>query len=163
MVKVFLSLGANMGDRAGAINRAIGLILAEEGIMDAGRGRFYETEPQGMKDQPWFLNTAIAITTDKPPLPLLDFLKGVEKAVGRVGGEGGGPRALDIDIIFYGTQIVDEPGLAIPHPRAFGRRFALAPLADIEPDFVHPAIGKTVGELLKEIPEEGQGIRQVKP
>jgi 2-amino-4-hydroxy-6-hydroxymethyldihydropteridine diphosphokinase len=163
MTKVFLSLGANTGDRVGAIEKAIGLILAEDGITDAGRGRFYETEPQGTKDQPWFLNTAIAINTDKPPLSLLDFLKGVEKTVGRVGGEGGGPRALDIDIIFYGTQAVNEPGLEIPHPRALGRRFVLAPVADISPGFVHPAIGKSVSELLKGIPREGQDIRLVTP
>lgn len=161
MALVFLSLGSNTGDRAGAIKKAIGLILAEEGIADAGRGGFYETEPQGMKDQPWFLNTAIAVNTVKPPLSLLDFLKGVEKAVGRVGGEGGGPRALDIDIIFYGAQTVNEPGLAIPHPRALGRRFVLAPVADIAPDFIHPAVGKAVSELLKDVPEEGQVIRLV--
>jgi 2-amino-4-hydroxy-6-hydroxymethyldihydropteridine diphosphokinase len=163
MVKVFLSIGANTGARAGAIKKAIGLILAEDGIVDAGRGRFYETEPQGTKGQPWFLNTAIAINTDKPPLELLDFLKGVEKAVGRVGGEGGGPRALDIDIIFYGTQAVNEPGLTIPHPRAMGRRFVMAPVADIAPDFVHPAIGKAVSELLEGIPQEGQDIRLITP
>ena len=163
MTKVFLSLGANTGDRAGAIKKAIGLILAEDGIADAGRGRFYETEPQGTKDQPWFLNTAIAIDTDKPPVELLDFLKGVEKAVGRVGGEGGGPRALDIDIVFYGTQSVNEPGLEIPHPRALGRRFVMAPMSDIAPDFVYPAIGKTVSELLNGIPQDGQGIRLITP
>ncbi|MBF0291608.1 MAG: 2-amino-4-hydroxy-6-hydroxymethyldihydropteridine diphosphokinase, partial [Nitrospinae bacterium] len=110
MVKVFLSLGANLGDRVWAIDKAIGLILSEEGITDAGRGRFYETEPQGIKDQPWFLNTAIAINTDKPPSVLLGFLQGVEKAVGRVGGEAGGPRVVDIDIIFYGSQTVNAPG-----------------------------------------------------
>jgi 2-amino-4-hydroxy-6-hydroxymethyldihydropteridine diphosphokinase len=163
MTKVFLSIGANTGDRAGAIKKAIGLILAEDGIADAGRGRFYETEPQGTKDQPWFLNTAIAIDTDKPPAELLDFLKVVEKAVGRVGGEGGGPRALDIDIVFYGTQSVNEPGLEIPHPRALGRRFVMAPMADIAPDFVYPAIGKTVSELLNGIPQDGQGIRLITP
>ncbi len=163
MTMVFLSIGSNTGDRAGAIKRAISLILAEEGITGAGQGRFYETEPQGKKNQPWFLNTAIAILTDKPPLTLLDFLKGVEKAVGRVGGEGGGPRALDVDIIFYGAQTVNAPGLAIPHPRAWERRFVLAPVADIAPDFVHPAMGKTVSELLKDIPEEGQDIRAVTP
>lgn len=161
MTKVFLSLGANLGDRAGAIKKAIGLILSEEGITEAGRGRFYETEPQGRKDQPWFLNTAIAINTDKPPVVLLDFLKGVEKAVGRVGGEAGGPRALDIDIIFYGAQTVSEPGLAIPHPRSAERKFVLAPVADISPGFVHPEIGKTVSQLLKDVSEDGQAIRLV--
>lgn len=161
MVKVFLSLGSNTGDRAGALKKAIDLILAEDGITDAGRGRFYETQPQGNTDQPWFLNTAIAVNTDMPPLPLLAFLKGVEKSVGRIGGERGGPRALDIDIIFYGTQAVNEPGLVIPHPRALGRRFVMAPLADVEPGFVHPATGKTVEESLKEIPQEGQEIRLI--
>ncbi|MBF0633445.1 MAG: 2-amino-4-hydroxy-6-hydroxymethyldihydropteridine diphosphokinase [Nitrospinae bacterium] len=161
MVKVFLSLGANLGDRVWAIDKAIGLILSEEGITDAGRGRFYETEPQGIKDQPWFLNTAIAINTDKPPSVLLGFLQGVEKAVGRVGGEAGGPRVVDIDIIFYGSQTVNAPGLAIPHPRAFERKFVLAPLADIAPDFVYPGRGKTVSQTLKEVSENGQGIRLV--
>jgi 2-amino-4-hydroxy-6-hydroxymethyldihydropteridine diphosphokinase len=161
MAMVFLSIGSNTGDRAGAIKKAISLILAEDGITAAGQGRFYETEPQGRTDQPWFLNTAIAVNTDKPPLALLDFLKGVEKTAGRAGGEAGGPRVLDIDIIFYGAQTVNAPGLEIPHPRACERRFVLAPVADIAPDFVHPAMGKTVSELLNEIPEEGQGIRLV--
>lgn len=163
MPTVFLSLGSNIGDRLNAIKKAASLILAEERINPAGQGGYYETEPQGKKDQPWFLNTAMAIRTEMPPDVLLRFLKGVENELGRLKAEKDGPRVIDIDVIFYGGEKINAPGLIIPHARAAERRFVMAPLADIAPDFVHPSIGKTVKELLENIPEEGQTVRLFNP
>ena len=161
---MFLSIGSNGDNAAGQVTRAMEAILAMAEVREIGRGRLYKTEPQGMRDQPWFINTALAVETSMEPAEILKRIKQIESQLGRKpGGERWGPREIDIDIIYYGNRIVDMPGLAIPHPMAAKRRFVLAPLADIDPGLVHPVLKKTVSQLLAELPEEGQAVEPVAP
>jgi len=158
---VYLSIGSNMDDPKSSVTGAIGEILKDEGIELIGQGGYYETEPQGKLDQPWFVNTAVALKVDFSAGATLKKMKGIEKKMGRKPSEKWGPRKIDIDIIFYNDMILDTDDLNIPHPLAFQRRFVLQPLADIDPDLIHPDLGKTVSELLNEIPEDGQKMRKI--
>lgn len=102
-----------------------------------------ETEPVGYLDQPWFLNGVVAIATTLPPRELLGRLLAIERRLGRVRGSGPrfGPRAIDLDLLLYGDEVLDEPGLTLPHPRLHERRFALEPLAELEPGLEIPGRG----------------------
>lgn len=164
MTRVYLSLGSNEGDTLSNIIEAIGEVLALEGVKPAGAGGFYETEPQGGVDQEWFLNTAVAIETDRTPDDLLTELKAIEERMGRdPAAERWGPRIIDIDILFYGGETVASDRLTIPHPEVHRRRFALRPVADIDAGFIHPGLGLSVGDLLSGLPETGQAMRKASP
>jgi 2-amino-4-hydroxy-6-hydroxymethyldihydropteridine diphosphokinase len=127
--------------------------LIERGIHIVRCASIYETEPHGVKDQPWFLNTAVEIETDLDPLPLLDVCLTIEQDHGRVRDHTGGPRTLDLDIIFHENRIIRLPNLSVPHPRFAIRRFVLVPLAEIAAAFVDPVSGKTIAELLDVTPD----------
>ncbi|HEB71622.1 MAG TPA: 2-amino-4-hydroxy-6-hydroxymethyldihydropteridine diphosphokinase [Nitrospirae bacterium] len=158
---VYLSIGSNMDDPEGSVAGAIGEILKDEGVELIGQGGYYETEPQGKLDQPWFVNTAVALKVDFSAGAALDKIKEIENKMGRKRSVKWGPRKIDIDIIFYDDLIVDTADLKIPHPLAAERRFVLRPLKDIDPDLTHPQLGKTVSELLNEIPEGRQRMRKI--
>ncbi|MBI4666953.1 MAG: 2-amino-4-hydroxy-6-hydroxymethyldihydropteridine diphosphokinase [Nitrospinae bacterium] len=162
MPEAYLSLGSNVGDRAGYIRAAVELLIAGGGAALAATGRFYETEPVGEKDQPWFVNTAIMIETSMTPEGLLARLKQIEKQMGRIDTGRWGPRVIDMDIIFYDGLVMDTAELKIPHPLAHARRFVMAPLADMAPEFVHPALGRTVKGILSSIADDGQTVRVFK-
>ena len=154
---VYLLLGSNVGDRKSNTNKAIELIRAD--ISPSIRlSSLYETAAWGKTGQAAFLNQAIAIQTDIKPLLLLGLLKKIEKATGRQETEKWGPRVIDIDILFYGPEIIQGPELQVPHPYLPVRRFALLPLAEIAGDFVHPVLKKTIKELLAECPDTSEVI-----
>lgn len=159
MISVFLALGSNLGDREQFLRSGI-RGLASRGVEIARCASVYSTEPRELLDQPWFLNTALEATTLLTPAELLHCSLDVEKENGRVRDVLKGPRTLDIDIIFYGNQIVHERDLTIPHPSLSTRRFVLAPLAEIAPGFVDPRSGKTVLQLLDECADQSY-IRSV--
>ena len=148
-VRVYLGLGANLGDREASIDKAM---LALEGLAAVdGTSSLYETEPWGYKDQPRFLNSVCTGTTELGARALLDGVKAIEEELGREATFRNGPRSIDIDILFYGDQIVDEDGLQIPHPGIPDRTFVLVPLLELAPDLVHPLSGKKTSDLLREL------------
>ena len=154
-VDVYLLLGSNIGDREANLKRACELIR-DEVSTDITQSHLYETAAWGKTDQAAFLNQAIMIQTDTEPLVLLTLLKNIEKKVGRVDTEKWGPRVIDIDILFYGSEVIQAPELQVPHPYLPVRRFALLPMSEIAEDLMHPVLKKTIEELLKLCPDTSE-------
>lgn len=146
MADVLLGLGSNLGDREENIRKAI--MLLQERTEVLAISSIYESEPMYHEDQPWFINCAAKAETELSPREMLSRLKEVERRMGRTNEIRYGPRIIDIDILFYGSQVIGEEGLTIPHPKIPERAFVLIPLAEIEPNFLHPVLRKTISELL---------------
>jgi 2-amino-4-hydroxy-6-hydroxymethyldihydropteridine diphosphokinase len=146
--RAYIGIGANLGDREATIGQALELLSARPGVELAEVSRLRETEPWGYADQPAFLNGAAAVDTSLVPLDLLAALLAVERELGRTrAGPRYGPRTIDLDLLLYGQQVIEEPGLAVPHPRLQERAFALEPLLDLDPDLTVPGRGR-VADLL---------------
>jgi 2-amino-4-hydroxy-6-hydroxymethyldihydropteridine diphosphokinase len=143
-----VGLGANLGDRAATLARALELLEQQPQIAIVAVSSFRETDPVGCLDQPRFLNAAVAIETPLPPKALLGTLLDVERELGRTReGPRYGPRTVDLDLLLIEGVTVDEPGLTLPHPRLHERAFALEPLVELDPSIVVPGHG-TVRQLL---------------
>jgi 2-amino-4-hydroxy-6-hydroxymethyldihydropteridine diphosphokinase len=145
MPDAYIALGSNLDDPARQLRAAAAALSALGEI--AAASSLYETEPVGFRDQPAFLNAVLLLRTDLPPQALMRALLRIEQAQGRQRRQKDGPRTLDLDILFYGGAVIDEPGLRIPHPRLHERRFVLAPLAEIAPDLLHPTLNKPIRQL----------------
>ena len=142
MTRAYVGLGANLGDREGTLRAAVDALGAEDGIEVVAVSALRETEPVGVGEQPLFLNGVVALDTTLTAGELLDLLLAVEQRFGRVRVAGEhGPRTLDLDLLLYGDEEVDEPGLTVPHPRLHERRFVLEPLAEVAPGLVVPGRG----------------------
>jgi len=149
--RAYVGLGANLGPREVTLLRAVDLLAGEPGIEVLAVSQLRETDPIGDTDQPEFLNGAVSVETTLAPRELLDALLRVERELGRVrDGTQWGPRTIDLDLLVYGDEIVDEPGLRVPHPRLHERRFALEPLVELEPELTIPGLGP-VSELLEKL------------
>ena len=151
MTRAFVGLGANLGDREARLRAALELLASSPGVSLLAVSAFRETDPVGYLDQPRFLNAAAEVETELGPRALLDALLEVERALGRERvGPRFGPRTIDLDLLVYGDEVVDEPGLQVPHPRLHERAFALEPLDELDPGLVVPGRG-AVRELLAEL------------
>ena len=149
--KVYLGLGSNLGDREANLAQALKLMPTEVTIGEVSS--IYESEPVGYRDQPWFLNIVSCGYTELNPLRLLDYVKHMEEQLGRMLSFRNAPRPIDIDILFYGDETVETDLLTIPHPRIAERAFVLAPMVELEPDFLHPSKRQTMAQMLSIVPE----------
>ena len=147
MKLAYLSLGSNMGRRESTLAEALRLLAAPD-LRVVRVSPVYETEPMELRDQPWFLNLVAEIETDLFPRQLLARTQKIEKELGRKRKVSKGPRTIDIDILLYGSFVIDTPDLPVPHPRMAERRFVLEPLAQLAPELRHPVLRRTVSELL---------------
>jgi 2-amino-4-hydroxy-6-hydroxymethyldihydropteridine diphosphokinase len=156
MVRAFVGLGSNLGDRESTLRAAVGRLrnLPETKVKAVSTLR--NTEPVGVLEQPRFLNGAVELETGLPPVALLDALLALERAFGRnrTAVAPQGPRTLDLDLLLYGDETIEEPGLQVPHPRLHERGFVLEPLAELDPGLVVPGRG-TVSELLARLDSSG--------
>jgi 2-amino-4-hydroxy-6-hydroxymethyldihydropteridine diphosphokinase len=150
---IYLSLGANLGDRAANLERAIAA-LPEAGVRVLRRSSLYETEPVDFLTQPWFLNCVLEAETSLMPRQLLHALQGIERTLGSMKLVARGPRVIDLDILFYGASVIQTEEMEIPHPRMSQRRFVLVPLAELAPSLCHPVLGATVAELIAVTPDK---------
>ena len=153
----YLGLGANLGDREASLRKAIEALNSDK-LRVVRESPVYETAPQEVTNQPWFLNQVIEVETALFPLQLLRRARKVEESMGRRRTVAKGPRTIDIDILFIGNKVISTPMLTVPHPAAHERRFVLAPLANLAPGLVHPVLKQSVRELLARI--EGQAVKR---
>ena len=150
MATAFIGIGSNLGDRETHLREALDLLASVDDIEVVAVSGLRETKPVGPVEQGPFLNGAVQVSTDLPPRQLLERLLDVEQRLGRVRDVRFGPRTIDLDLLVYGDETADEPGLTLPHPRLHERRFALEPLAELDPSLVVPGRGP-VSALLSEL------------
>lgn len=142
MIRAYVGLGANLGDREATLRAALEQLAAEPGVDVVAVSAFRDTAPVGLVDQPRFLNAVAAVETELPARELLERLLGVERRLGRTReGPRFGPRTIDLDLLLYGDAEIAEPGIEVPHPRMHERQFVLEPLAELDPDLIVPGQG----------------------
>jgi len=162
MNTAILLIGGNMGDRPKFLQQAASLIAARAGHI-LRESTMYETAPWGDVQQPDYLNQALVVeTTMEAPL-LLDVLLEIEKEIGRVRRQKWGSRVIDIDMIFFNNEVITLPQLKVPHPQMQNRRFVLAPLQEIIPQWVHPILQLTVEQLLEACPDPLPALKYAVP
>jgi 2-amino-4-hydroxy-6-hydroxymethyldihydropteridine diphosphokinase len=145
VTRAYVGVGANLGDRAATIEAAVAALPAVVAVSE-----LRETDPVGVVDQPRFLNGAAALDTTLSARELLDVLLAIERDLGRERRVRWGPRTIDLDLLLYGGETIEEPGLTVPHPRLHERRFALEPLLDLDPELAIPGRGR-VADVLAEL------------
>lgn len=153
---VYIGLGSNIGDRIGFIQQAVKMLADYNEIKVLETSSFYETEPYGFKDQAWFINAAVKISTTLTPVELLRICQHIEDKLGRKRTIKWGPRVIDMDILTYGDEIIADDILTIPHSGTYDRACCIVPLLEIADDFIHPVMQKSIDEIYQnlEFPEE---------
>lgn len=152
-VRIFLGLGTNLGDRSANLQAAWDALPPQ--VQPLRASPIYETAPWGFAAQPDFLNQVFEAQTRLAPLELLAHVKQIETRLGRIPTFRNGPRVIDIDILFYGDQIITLPGLSLPHPRIQERAFMLIPLRDLAPNLLHPILNQSIRQLAAQVDPTG--------
>jgi 2-amino-4-hydroxy-6-hydroxymethyldihydropteridine diphosphokinase len=158
MKRAFIGIGSNLGDRRKNCVEAVERLKHLRGCEFIKCSRWYLTSPVGMGDQDWFVNGVACLDAEISPREVLGRLLSIETGMGRVRTEKWGPRVIDLDLLLYGTDIVDESDLKIPHPYMHQRKFVLVPLNEVDPDVVHPVLAKTASRILQELKGEDQEV-----
>lgn len=161
MGRAFVGLGSNLGRRRENIQNAVRILDSTDDLELVKGASFYETEPIGPSFQPWFINTAIEITTQVPPLSLLQICKEVENRIGKSQSFPWGPRIIDLDILLYDDLVLDEANIVLPHPQLATREFVLRPLLELDPQLSHPRLKLPLSKILKGIEKEKKVIKLV--
>jgi 2-amino-4-hydroxy-6-hydroxymethyldihydropteridine diphosphokinase len=152
----FISLGSNMGNPVERCREGIEQLKAVKGSQVLRRSSFYRTEPVGFLDQEWFINAVIEMRTSLPARALMQELQAIESRMGRQKPVKWGPRIIDLDILFFGQEVIQTDDLAVPHPELHKRRFVLAPLHEIAPYAIHPAFGVSVAGLMERLSDKSK-------
>jgi len=150
---VYIGFGSNVGNRVDFCDRAVTLLSLLPHSLVSGVSLLYETAPVKDRVEPgsgWFLNGVVQLETDLTPLSLLEMLQEIERSLGRDDEHRSGPRTIDLDILFYGDRVINEPRLTVPHPRLHQRRFVLMPLSELAPLLAHPTRHRSVNQMLAE-------------
>ena len=156
----YIGIGSNLGDKVYQCETAISDILRADQNKLLAKSSLFKTKPIGYTSQDWFINGVIKIETDLEPLELLQVLKDIESRLGREKTFRWGPRVIDLDILLFDEEEIEMEGLQIPHPHLQERQFVLIPLAEIDPEVIHPVLKKRIGELLENIKED-QGVEKI--
>jgi 2-amino-4-hydroxy-6-hydroxymethyldihydropteridine diphosphokinase len=156
-ITAYIGLGSNLGDKQANCRTAIALLAKSGRVVRVSS--LYCTEPMGYREQDDFVNAVVEIETGLSPDELLDQCRGIEKELGRVRTIRWGPRTIDVDILLYGTEMIETPELTIPHPLLHTRRFVLVPLCEIAPQAFNPKLRKTASDLLLDLPDHQRVVR----
>jgi 2-amino-4-hydroxy-6-hydroxymethyldihydropteridine diphosphokinase len=157
----FIGIGSNLGDKLANCLRAIELIRGIPGCFLIAGSDLYRTEPVGVEKQDWYVNAVISLSASISAQDLLSSLMGIEERMGRVRTRKWAPRTIDLDILLFGQDIINDKDLEIPHPFMHLRRFVLVPMVQLAPDLIHPVLGKTMSELLEDLSDEGQAVMEM--
>ena len=159
----YISAGSNMGDRLQNCRKGVEALTEADNSRILAQSRIYKTEPVDYEDQNWFVNMVVKLETALDPFQLLDHIKHIQRAAGRIKDSiRFGPRILDLDIILYDNRIIESDCLVVPHPRMHKRRFVLKPICDIDPAVIHPVLNKEMQILLDELGAEEQKVFEYK-
>jgi 2-amino-4-hydroxy-6-hydroxymethyldihydropteridine diphosphokinase len=158
MKRAFIGIGSNLGDRAKNCAEAVERLKELRGCKFIGRSRWYLTSPVGVEDQGWFVNGVACLEAQISARDLLGRLLSIEAGMGRVRTEKWEPRVIDLDLLLYGADIINEADLKIPHPLMHLRRFVLAPLSEIDNRVIHPVLAKTASQMLQDLQGKNQQV-----